>query len=741
MTTLEDPRNYVASKPVSEISHKGLRVSARSSLVYTCSVPERREVAKQNYVRRNHQMQKCGYNSVSYKPYKTLGKVYLEDKNLILVALGQKDDKINASSENIDLRVIQEPKLENNEHKSKTKTVENEEKADWKLTSESQVQFLSFKSTEKLENIQSQLSKGRKMINAVRLGFNLFRLIKEEKQRKADEAEVERQRKLDNAKSSMKIISPSESSDESDDEEERSNVKFEEISDLKSSHDDAIPLDYLSVDTNFEVHTDGSMSISGRDTPATALKSRSAGQLYQKRKPRISSMRPYSPVFSNISSPNLDCRESLFRQLCALNWILDAMSQDVFPPVVSPITNCWNIKDLLEESRISRRKVERQRQSESNWQTLLVNPSRFSQRSNRKGARRISVHPQHLQRLSAVTSSSSNTLAVKSSASPVEPKTRLASVSSTDPAVESSETPVESEKNISENVNMNDETKTVAGTREEKSKNVKEKRLVKMKSFTMNNNTPEKNQPKQRSSVLSQEELNRLISSEVGENSSKKAESRVRAWVRQTDQRNAKTKFLTAALSTFGAIRMSNSVAEIPSEMRRRFSEVTEERNVLLHDKLERQNKRRWHILQRKFIRLGSSNHIRDALEKIRNDSFSDEPVETGEEMRQRVSEECEWYKDLIDNFPEDIKNDRYISIVLNKIAQYGSLEGRKVSVQHFLKIMATLRPWEVCYPEIAAAIEFVRENIVGFSTVEYDDWFTSWNPIKQRSSSAPVPS
>ena len=36
-------------------------------------------------------------------------------------------------------------------------------------------------------------------------------------------------------------------------------------------------------------------------------------------------------------------------------------------------------RDLQEEVRISRRKVERQRQSESNWQTLLVNPSRFSQ--------------------------------------------------------------------------------------------------------------------------------------------------------------------------------------------------------------------------------------------------------------------------------------------------------------------------------------------------------------------------
>ena len=97
MTTLEDPRSYVASKPVSGASHKGVHISARSSVVYTCGAPDRGEVAKQNYARRNHQMQKCGYNSVSYKPYKTLGKVFLDDKNLILVALGQKDDPINGS--------------------------------------------------------------------------------------------------------------------------------------------------------------------------------------------------------------------------------------------------------------------------------------------------------------------------------------------------------------------------------------------------------------------------------------------------------------------------------------------------------------------------------------------------------------------------------------------------------------------------------------------------------------------
>ena len=106
MTALEDPRSYISSKPVSGISHKGLHISARSSLVYTCSLPDRREVAKQNHARRNYQMQKCGYNSVTYKPYKTLGKVFLDDKNLILVALGRKDDEVHRNEVMFDLVFI-----------------------------------------------------------------------------------------------------------------------------------------------------------------------------------------------------------------------------------------------------------------------------------------------------------------------------------------------------------------------------------------------------------------------------------------------------------------------------------------------------------------------------------------------------------------------------------------------------------------------------------------------------------
>lgn len=96
MTTSIDPRSYIEPKPVSAISHKGLRIAARSAKIYTCNVPDRQQVAKENYLRRNYQIKRCGYSSVTYKPYETVGEVFLDNKNLILVALGQqKDGNIN----------------------------------------------------------------------------------------------------------------------------------------------------------------------------------------------------------------------------------------------------------------------------------------------------------------------------------------------------------------------------------------------------------------------------------------------------------------------------------------------------------------------------------------------------------------------------------------------------------------------------------------------------------------------
>lgn len=89
MPDSDNPRSYVRPVPLPIPSHQGLKITARNAKIYTCEVPTRQEVARENYERRTHQMSKCGYRSVIYKPYQPVGEVYLDDKKLILSALGQ----------------------------------------------------------------------------------------------------------------------------------------------------------------------------------------------------------------------------------------------------------------------------------------------------------------------------------------------------------------------------------------------------------------------------------------------------------------------------------------------------------------------------------------------------------------------------------------------------------------------------------------------------------------------------
>ena len=85
----ENPRSYVRPMALPIPTHKGLKITARNATVYTCEFPTRREVAKENYERRKNQMTRCGYRSVNYKPYQSVGDLHLDERLLILSALGQ----------------------------------------------------------------------------------------------------------------------------------------------------------------------------------------------------------------------------------------------------------------------------------------------------------------------------------------------------------------------------------------------------------------------------------------------------------------------------------------------------------------------------------------------------------------------------------------------------------------------------------------------------------------------------
>lgn len=237
-------------------------------------------------------------------------------------------------------------------------------------------------------------------------------------------------------------------------------------------------------------------------------------------------------------------------------------------------------------------------------------------------------------------------------------------------------------------------------------------------------------------STLSQNQVEKLTSKPEEQQTA--SDSRVRAWVQATGAVNTK-RFAAAAIAAFGAITLDNRAEKVPIDSKIKFNEVAEEQALILHDNLEVRDRNRLQVLERKLVCLETFNNIYKALDQMRGSCIVPD-TETNEEMRQRVTEECKWYKDLLGNLPEDVKHDRYCTIVLNRIASYGSLEGRKISSSQFLKVLSTLRVWEICAPDINAAIEFVREKVVEMSVLEFEDWLNAKFPQPSRPVSAPPP-
>lgn len=852
MPDTENPRSYIRPVPLPIPSHQGLKITARNAKFYTCEVPTRKEVARENYERRRHQMSKCGYRSVIYKPYQPVGEVFLDDRKLILSALGQEQTE-------------QDNQIQD-ESSSSSGESESEDEESLRQSKDQQPvlpQPTNYK-PKVMNDIKAQVNKGRKMIHAVRLGFGLYRLVHDEQHRKQAEAERERKQKEEAARNQMKPASTdSENSDDELDIELKSYMipapsspsretdygeHLDPAQDTQprpsSSHSSSSsqrwkqlgtsvvtsvksppaspqptlqvssPTPSHSMDLDFDrsstEHPEtGRNMTSAPSSPAPTTRRylhppQSAAQSTisksSRRSRRLRSQRPYSPVYSNINYNDVTDRKNIFRQLCALNWILEGMSQDQQPPVMPPITSCWKLKDLNEDPRAIRKRVEKDKLTDKDWATFKQNPARFTQRGTRRGTRRISIHPNFIQRFSTT-----NTPTVGPSALRVPTETRPRSGTSvTGETVVSSRTEVPTEHvpdqrasqegsgsdghgnsshsggghtvtfvdpkiravsappgPISEqttvtpgalpvtmsNTNSNGAPQNGAPGGNDKKAPPK---LQKQKSFTVTTvytppSNPSKAMQKIRAktraakafkSTLSHKELEKLASKPEEQQTA--SDSRVRAWVQATGAVNTK-RFAAAAIAAFGAISLDHRTEKVPVESKTKFDEVAEEKALILHDNLEVRDRNRLQVLERKLMCLETFNNIYRALDQMRSSSVIPD-TETNEEMRQRVTEECKWYKDLLGNLPQDVKDDRYCTIVLNRIAGYGSLEGRKISSNQFLKVLSTLRVWEICAPDINAAVEFVREKIVEMSELEFEDWLNAKFPQPPRPVSAPLP-
>ncbi|CAG2189766.1 unnamed protein product [Mytilus edulis] len=289
-------------KPVLQPFITGTKINTRNLEAYRTRGDELERLTseKDNYERRQMQMECHGFNARKEKPYKGIGDpFYLDEDKLILHALGQLSEVgVNAA-----------------------------------LKSSTQ-QFRLKRTRKDLHLIYKEVNHNRHVIRNVRLGHGLFDIIKQEQTSKEAAIEEAERLKLERRKTEWQPPKQESSSDEETDDElidevELSNFMNGDGKDTDEDIDDDAASDAESPEPRDKTV---SSSVSFREditsspfNKAIIPMSRPATSASTKKK-KQKIPRPYTPHFVNIMEEvkeKTGPSDALFRQLCALHWILE----------------------------------------------------------------------------------------------------------------------------------------------------------------------------------------------------------------------------------------------------------------------------------------------------------------------------------------------------------------------------------------------------------------------------------
>ncbi|XP_035852238.1 coiled-coil domain-containing protein 60 isoform X2 [Sander lucioperca] len=111
------------------------------------------------------------------------------------------------------------------------------------------------------------------------------------------------------------------------------------------------------------------------------------------RRKKSQSARPFTPVHHSLTSPLLSQapRKVIYRQLCCLNWLLEALTLDRSGRV-GPLTACWDPKDPG-RGRTTIKTLKKERAIENKWEQFVsTKPLRAHPRRPRSSSARLHTH-------------------------------------------------------------------------------------------------------------------------------------------------------------------------------------------------------------------------------------------------------------------------------------------------------------------------------------------------------------
>nr|XP_025123402.1 coiled-coil domain-containing protein 60 isoform X4 [Bubalus bubalis] len=377
-------------------------------------------------------------------------------------------------------------------------------------------------------------------------------------------------------------------------------------------------------------------------------------------------LRPFTPMHSCIISPSLPEAhiEPIFRQLCVLHWLLEALTIDHSHHTMKPVITCWNPKDPG-GSKSTIKKINKDKSMGQRWEHFVTAPKTkkfkipVARPTTRKPSRRGS------------------TLSLSRTSGGSSPQSSMVSVNPGSDEPPSVITQATGSKDIEDNESSS--TKP-----EEEPLHVNLQKLLEMvREDARRTITMENEMQRQAPSILSVLRQNKSDSAYKDMQTTRKSSDR--------------------SSSTSG-----------------------DSHSLVLQKKLKRRQEERG---IQKFLSFNLASNFQKDIAKMRHQ------VSTVKADAEEIADH--WYFDLLSKLPEDLKNFRPARKILAKLQKFGENLDLRIRPHVLLKVLQELRAWELCSPDIAVAIEFVREHIIHMPQEDYISWLQSRINIPIRSQSA----
>ncbi|XP_053329431.1 coiled-coil domain-containing protein 60 [Spea bombifrons] len=640
-----DPRNYVVIKPLSISSQKGVKIQARSPTLFKCWEPSREEVFEAHYHRRQKQLTQQGYYCPNYTPYEDLGHpLFLEAKKLILHSLGQDESD-------------SKPDVSISENEVGEETTEDlSSKISGPRAPVSSLSSLYLKHRRRDSScFNKQMQHTKQLVSNVRRGKGYFHLLHaEEEAKKLDQQAKEQQQK------------------------EKRRTEPRPFMEEECSQD---------------------QEVTCKQTNKTRFFLTEVSE--QKKKENKVIRRPFTPIHNSLFSDEVlnEDPEFLFRQLCALHWLLESL---IMEPNLSmrPVSSCWSIRDPG-SSKTSLKRINREKEVEVKWEQFIM-PGK-SKKSSQKLFRSHFLRPRKasflsISRFSGVSSTQTPTIGSVSSLIPSSEEMPLVGNISSDALQEGVE-----DLELAAQSSLQNQGKLGKEEDEEPVSDYMQK-LLEMIAESVNKELDEEE-------IHKKHIMTRDQSSDIREPSVTEEQGSLKA-----NTQRPKSSPSTSMSPTGLLIKRKQSTF---TELREMFFEVADEADMYLHDKVEAIERMRHELSVQKYRSLDTISHFHKDLEKMRK-------TYCNLKEEKDYTDTNNWFVVLLSRISPTMKKNQKIQHILSKLQKLEEKHFVRIRPNAFLKVLGGLCTWELCAPDISVAIEFVREYLVQMPTEDYEAWLNS---------------